>query len=94
MRVMVAVRGMVKVRRRPPAIGPDDLVGRLGRMRGTREVFVAGERWAAIGPDPDAPLPPPNAPVRIACRDGFRLVVEPADAEEAEAAGLPPPQEV
>jgi membrane-bound serine protease (ClpP class) len=88
--VLIALQGMARVRGRPAAIGPDDLVGRFGRMRGVGEVFVAGERWAAVGPDPDAPLPPPNAPVRIARREGFRLVVEPADPAEADAAGLPP----
>jgi membrane-bound serine protease (ClpP class) len=88
--VLIVVRGMARIRGRPPAIGPDDLVGRLGRMRGPGEVFVAGERWAAIGPDVGVPLPPPDAPVRIAGRDGFRLVVEPADPDDVDPAGWPP----
>lgn len=86
--VLVVIRGMLNVRKRAPAIGSDDLVGRLAAVRAGGEVFVAGELWRAERDD-GAVLPPPGSRVRVTGRRGLTLIVhpEPESADEAATAG-------
>jgi membrane-bound serine protease (ClpP class) len=76
--VLVAMRGVMRARRRPVAIGGDDLVGRIGRVRG-RDVHVAGERWRAERPSGQSLDLPADAGVRIVGRRGLVLQVEPLE---------------
>jgi membrane-bound serine protease (ClpP class) len=78
--VLVAVRGVMRTRSRPVAIGGEELRGRLGQARAPDEVFVMGELWRArLEDDPSTPLTP-GAPIRVVRRDGLVLIVEPAEA--------------
>jgi membrane-bound serine protease (ClpP class) len=66
----------VTARHRPPAIGPDELVGREGKVIDWREtsgrIRIVGEVWAARS---NGPLQPDDT-VRVVARDGLTLVVE------------------
>ncbi len=76
--VLVALRGVMQVRRKPPFVGPDDLVGRVATVRSPGEVLVFGELWQARAAGRgDEPLTR-GATVRIVDREGLVLVVEPA----------------
>jgi membrane-bound serine protease (ClpP class) len=77
----VALRGVIRSRRRPLAIGGDDMVGRLASVRGPSWVFVEGELWSATSADGE-PLRDGDE-VRITRRDGMTLIVEPLDGAGA-----------
>ena len=75
--VLVALRGMVQVRRKPPAIGNDELVGRIASVRTPSEVFVLGELWQARAETTNDEALVPGTTARIVGRSGFVLLVEP-----------------
>lgn len=86
--VLIALRGVLQVRKRPPAIGGGDLIGRTARVRSPGEVFVLGELWRARPANPDAGELRVGQTVRIVGREGLVLLVEPepeGDAAEASA---------
>jgi membrane-bound serine protease (ClpP class) len=83
--VMVALRGVMRARRRPVAIGDGDMSTRLARVRGPDEVFVAGERWRARRADGSVEPLEPGHPVRVVGRDGLSLLVEPAPEADDDA---------
>jgi membrane-bound serine protease (ClpP class) len=81
---IVAVRAVMRTRRRPVAIGGYDMVGQTGVLRGPASVYVEGELWSAR-PAQGATLPE-SGQVRITGREGMTLIVEPLDgAGEASA---------
>jgi len=71
------VGAAMQARHRPPAIGPDEMTGSMGKVidwNGTSgHVRVMGEMWAARS---DNALKPHDT-VRIVAREGLVLVVEP-----------------
>src|SRR5690606_1427230 len=73
--------------RRAVVTGPQELVGGIGTVRSWKGqegyVFVHGERWKAVSPDPLAK----GKPVRIIGREGLVLKVASADDEDAETRG-------
>jgi membrane-bound serine protease (ClpP class) len=75
--VLIALRGMMQVRRKPPAFATDELVGRVASVRTPTEVFVLGELWQARPAAAHEGGLVPGATVRIVGRSGFVLVVEP-----------------
>jgi membrane-bound serine protease (ClpP class) len=88
--VLVALRGVMQVRRRPPFVGQNDLVGRVATVRTPSEVFVFGELWQARPADRgDGPLVP-GATVRIVDREGFVLVVEPSPSADTDLVSSTP----
>jgi membrane-bound serine protease (ClpP class) len=66
-----AVSKAIAVRQRPVSIGPEQIVGLEGVMRGDSQVFVRGELWRARS---DEPLEPGER-VRVDARDGLTLSV-------------------
>lgn len=74
---LVAVRAVMRTRRRPLAIGGYDMVGMDAERRGPASVYVEGELWAARRRD-GSELPPTGT-VRVVGRDGMTLIVEPLD---------------
>jgi membrane-bound serine protease (ClpP class) len=81
---IVAVRAVMRTRRRPVAIGGYDMVGQVGVRRGPESVYVEGELWSARAAE-GATLPGTGR-VRIIGREGMTLIVEPLDgAGEASA---------
>jgi membrane-bound serine protease (ClpP class) len=82
---LIAVRAVMRTRRRPVAIG-SDMAGSRATMRGPASVFVEGELWAAR-PAEGSQLPTAGA-VRVVGRDGMTLIVEPLEgASEAQDNG-------
>jgi membrane-bound serine protease (ClpP class) len=78
---LVAVRAVMRTRRRPVAIGAYDMVGHTGVVRGATSVYVGGELWQAR---PAAGVSfPAEGPVRVIGREGMTLIVEPADQADA-----------
>ena len=74
---LVAVRAVMRTRKRPVAIGGTDMVGLTAVMRGPSSVYVEGELWSARPTDGD-----PSAlgdRVRIVGRQGMTLIVEPLE---------------
>jgi membrane-bound serine protease (ClpP class) len=65
----------VQARRRPVAVGPDQLVGVIGEARGHGLVFVSGELWQAQTPEGSEPRP--GELVVVESRDGLVLTVRP-----------------
>jgi len=81
---IVAVRAVMRTRRRPVAIGGYDMVGQVAVRRGPGSVYVDGELWTARATQ-GATLPETGR-VRIIGREGMTLIVEPLDgAGEASA---------
>jgi membrane-bound serine protease (ClpP class) len=74
---LVAVRAVMRSRRRPLAIGGTDMVGMTAIPRGPGSVYVEGELWAARTVA-GTPLPSTGA-VRVVARDQMTLIVEPLD---------------
>jgi len=74
--VLVALRAVMRTRRRPAFIGGGDMVGREGSVRGTSSVLVEGELWRARLASVDVTLRPGDR-VRIIGREGLDLIVEP-----------------
>ena len=74
---LVAVRAVMRTRRRPVAIGGYDMVGHLGAMR-RGSVYIDGELWSARSAE-GAELPREGR-VRVVGREGMTLIVEPVDA--------------
>jgi len=74
---LIAVRAVMRTRRRPVAIGGYDMVGHIGAMR-RGSIFIDGELWSARPAD-GAELPREGR-VRVVGRDGMTLIVEPVDA--------------
>lgn len=68
-----AMTKAIQARRRPPAVGPDEIVGMEGVVREGGMVFVHGELWRARAA---APLEPGQR-VRIDAIDGLTLAVSP-----------------
>ena len=66
-----AVGKSVTARRAPVAVGPEQIVGLEGVVRGNGQVFVRGELWRA---ESDEPLLPGER-VQVAGRDGLTLSV-------------------
>jgi membrane-bound serine protease (ClpP class) len=87
--VVVALRGVIQVRKKPAYIGGSDMVGMTPVMRTSDHVYVEGERWHVTPADPAAAPLVPGQPVRIVGRRELSLIVEPM--EPAERAGPPPP---
>lgn len=81
--VLIALRGVMQVRRRPAAIGGKELAGRTATVRASGEVFVLGEHWQAQPADRDAPPLTPGTTVRIVERQGLMLLVEPIEPADA-----------
>jgi membrane-bound serine protease (ClpP class) len=85
-----AVQAALRVRRRPPSIRIENLVGREGVVttaltpRGV--IHVASESWTA---DSVAGSIPKGQRVRVVAADGLRLRVEPAGGETVESAPVP-----
>ena len=73
--VLVALRAVMRTRRRPAYIGGGDMVGRDGTVRGTSSVFVDGELWRARPAAPETTLRPGDR-VRIIGREGLDLIVD------------------
>ncbi len=72
---LIALRGVMRTRSRPVAIGADDMVGMVGVRRGPTGVYVDGELWSAR-PVRGSTLPETGS-VRVTGRDGMTLIVEP-----------------
>jgi membrane-bound serine protease (ClpP class) len=75
---MVALRAVMRTRRRPVAIGGMDMVGLTGRMRGPTSIYVDGELWG-VRPVEGTSVTSGD-PVRVVRREGMTLIVEPLDA--------------
>ncbi|HEX7173539.1 MAG TPA: nodulation protein NfeD [Candidatus Limnocylindria bacterium] len=78
---LVAVRAVMRTRRRPVAIGAYDMVGNTGVVRGPTSVYVGGELWHAR--PADGVSFPTEGPVRVVGREGMTLIVEPTDRVDA-----------
>ena len=70
-----AIAKAVAVRRRPVSVGPHQIVGMEGVVRGDGQVFVRGELWRASSPE----LLAPGEHVRVAGLDGLTLDVRRID---------------
>jgi membrane-bound serine protease (ClpP class) len=70
-----AIAKAVAVRRRPVTVGPQQIVGMEGVVRGNGQVFVRGELWRARSRDPLRP----GEHVRVAGMDGLTLDVHKID---------------
>src|SRR6476619_332130 len=70
-----AITKAVAVRRRPATVGPQQIVGMEGIVRGDGQVFVRGELWRARSPDRLRP----GEHVRVAGLDGLTLDVRRID---------------
>jgi membrane-bound serine protease (ClpP class) len=70
-----AIAKAVAVRRRPVTVGPQQIVGMEGVVRGEGQVFVRGELWRARSRDPLRP----GEHVRVAGMDGLTLDVHKID---------------
>jgi membrane-bound serine protease (ClpP class) len=89
--VVVALRGVIQVRKKPAYIGGSDMVGMTPVMRTSDHVYVEGERWHVIPADPAAAPLVPGQPVRILGRRELSLIVEPAEqGEPGDRGGRPP----
>jgi membrane-bound serine protease (ClpP class) len=66
-----AIAKAVAVRRRPATVGPQQIVGMEGVVRGDGQVFVRGELWRARSPERLRP----GEHVRVADLDGLTLDV-------------------
>src|SRR4051794_38727911 len=69
-----AMSKAVQVRRRPPLVGPNRVVGEEAVVRTPGQVLVAGELWQAHRPDGSALTP--GQQVRVVGVDGLELTVE------------------
>jgi len=67
----IAMAKAIAVRRSPVAVGPEEIVGMEGVVRGDGYVFVRGELWRA---EADGPLEP-GQHVRVEALDGLTLRV-------------------
>ncbi len=72
---LVAVRAVMRTRRRPVAIGGADMVGLTTSMRSSASVYVEGELWSARPADGASVAGGDR--VRIVGREGMNLIVEP-----------------
>lgn len=87
--LLIAMRGVIRVRARPAAIGGNDLQGREATVRSPNEVFVAGELWRARpADDGDRPLKTGDR-VRVRGRRGLDLLVEPVERSAVGADAMP-----
>jgi membrane-bound serine protease (ClpP class) len=78
---LVAVRAVMRTRRRPVAIGGTDMVGLTTTLRSPTSVYVEGELWSTR-PAEGAALATGD-PVRVVGREGMTLIVEPlSEADE------------
>ena len=66
-----AIAKAVAVRRQPATVGPQQIVGMEGVVRGDGQVFVRGELWRARSPERLRP----GERVRVAALDGLTLDV-------------------
>ena len=71
----IAIAKAVAVRRRPATVGPQQIVGMEGVVRGDGQVFVRGELWRARSPEKLRP----GEHVRVAGLDGLTLDVHRID---------------
>jgi membrane-bound serine protease (ClpP class) len=67
----LAISKAIAVRRRPPSVGPWQIVGMDGVVRDDGQVFVRGELWRARSADPLRP----GEHVRVDALDGLTLDV-------------------
>ncbi|MGQ0608628.1 MAG: NfeD family protein [Chloroflexota bacterium] len=74
---LVAVRAVMRTRRRQVAIGGSDMVGHTAVMRGSTSVYVGGELWRARRENGEEL--PHGGSVRVVGRDGMTLIVEPLE---------------
>ncbi len=86
----VVLRKVLRVRRMPPAQGPETVVGHMGVAIGAGLnpegiVRVSSEEWRATSAD-GTPIPA-GAPVRVTRLDGLVLTVD-RDTSEHEAAAV------
>jgi membrane-bound serine protease (ClpP class) len=77
----IAITKAIQVRRRPPSVGPHELLGAEGEVRREGLVFVRGELWQAQPADSE-PLRPGDH-VRVESVDGLVLTVRHAPAAAA-----------
>ena len=80
---LVAVRAVIRTRRRPLAIGGSDMVGLVASVRGPASVYVEGELWRARPAEGTAL--PIGGHVRVIGREGMTLIVEPTEPEVKES---------
>jgi membrane-bound serine protease (ClpP class) len=71
------------LRRRPALVGPSEIVGEHGVVRGDGTVFVHGELWRARTPDDERLHPGDEVEVAALDDDGLVLTVRPLDREAA-----------
>jgi membrane-bound serine protease (ClpP class) len=67
----IAISKAIAVRQRPVAVGPEQIIGLEGVVRGDGQVFVRGELWRARSDDPLQP----GERVQVDARDGLTLSV-------------------
>jgi membrane-bound serine protease (ClpP class) len=83
----IVIRKVVAARLRQPAVGPESLVGEIGRAREDLDpdgmVFVAGALWRATAQGSQIPA---GSDVRVVGREGLTLWVELATGELQAAA--------
>lgn len=77
---LIAVRAVMRTRRRPVAIGGTDMVGLATSMRSSASVYIEGELWSAR-PAEGASVAEGDR-VRVVGREGMTLIVEPLDAAD------------
>ena len=81
---LVAVRAVMRSRRRTVAIGGTDMVGLATTMRSPASVYVEGELWS-VRPAEGATVAAGDR-VRVVGREGMTLIVEPlSEADETQA---------
>jgi membrane-bound serine protease (ClpP class) len=73
----------IALRRRPPIVGPSEIVGEHGVVRGDGKVFVHGELWRARTPDDGRLRVGDEVEVAALDDDGLVLTVRPLDPEAA-----------
>jgi membrane-bound serine protease (ClpP class) len=72
----LALTKVIQIRRRPPAVGTNTIVGARAQVRRDGLVSIRGELWQARSED-EEPLEPGDE-VEVAGIDGLQLVVRPA----------------
>jgi membrane-bound serine protease (ClpP class) len=78
-----AIGKAIALRRRPAIVGPSEIVGEYGVVRGDGKVFVHGELWRARTPDDERLRVGDEVEVAALDGDGLVLTVRPLDREAA-----------
>ena len=77
-----ALTKAVQIRRRPVAVGPQQLAGKRGHVRESGLVFVDGELWRAHGQDGEELVPGEEVEVERVEPGGLELTVRPVGSRE------------